>query len=89
MRFWSTPAVVICQEGDGWGYNYTSRFQSLQSQVLATRAEGGVRVDLPVEWGDYRIEILDPQTKRLYPVDYPKLGGAFFGHLVRVVLANF
>ena len=51
------------EEGDGWGYNYTSRFQSLQSQVLATRAEGGVRVDLPVEWGDYRIEILDPQTK--------------------------
>ena len=36
-----------------------------------------------------KLWFLDPQTKRIYSVNYPKLGGAFFGASVRIVLANF
>lgn len=47
---------------DGWGFDYTSRFESLQSTTVAARAEGPSRIDFPVEWGEYRLEVLDPQT---------------------------
>ena len=48
--------------GGGWGFDYTSRFETVETRELAVRADGDVRVDFPVEWGEYRLEVRDPAT---------------------------
>ena len=45
-----------------WGYDYSSRYKTIETRTLAARAEGGTRFDFPVEWGEYRIEVKDPAT---------------------------
>ncbi len=50
------------EEGGGWGYDFTARYETVESRDVAARADGDVRVDFPVEWGEYRLEVLDPET---------------------------
>ncbi|HEU0152963.1 MAG TPA: alpha-2-macroglobulin [Arenimonas sp.] len=49
-------------EGGGWGYDYSARHETVETREVATRADGDTRVDFPVEWGEYRLEVLDPDT---------------------------
>ncbi|HSX61887.1 MAG TPA: alpha-2-macroglobulin [Tahibacter sp.] len=46
----------------GWRFDYTRRFDTVETRDLATTAGQAVKVDLPVEWGGYRLEVLDPAT---------------------------
>ncbi|MFY2765100.1 alpha-2-macroglobulin family protein [Arenimonas sp. MALMAid1274] len=50
------------EEDGGWGYDYTARYETVETRTLDARADGDVRIDFPVEWGEYRLEITDPQT---------------------------
>lgn len=48
-------------EEGGWSYSHTSRFEVVETR----RVDAGttaLRVDFPVEWGEYRIEAHDPAT---------------------------
>ncbi|MHC9085408.1 alpha-2-macroglobulin family protein [Luteimonas sp. RIT-PG2_3] len=45
----------------GWRYEHNKRFENVSTRTLDT-GNGAVRVDFPVEWGEYRVDVLDPQT---------------------------
>jgi uncharacterized protein YfaS (alpha-2-macroglobulin family) len=45
-----------------WGFDYSSSYKVVESKTVAARAEGPTRVDFPVQWGGYRIEVKDPVT---------------------------
>ena len=45
-----------------WGYDYDSRYKVIESKPVVARAEGPTRIDFPVQWGAYRIEVKDPAT---------------------------
>ncbi|MEO6154298.1 MAG: alpha-2-macroglobulin, partial [Thermomonas sp.] len=46
----------------GWDYDFTRRFENVQ--VTTLDADTTVtRFDVPVEWGEYRIDVYDPATK--------------------------
>lgn len=49
-------------DSGGWGYDYSARYETVETREVQTRADGGVRVDVPVEWGEYRFEVVDPAT---------------------------
>lgn len=49
-------------EDGGWGYDYNARHETVETRSLAARADGDTRIDFPVEWGEYRLEVLDPAT---------------------------
>ena len=49
-------------ESGGWGYDYTARYETVETRELPARADGDTRVDFQVEWGEYRLEVLDPAT---------------------------
>ena len=49
-------------ENGGWGYEYTARYETVETKTVQARADGDVRVDFPVEWGEYRLEIVDTAT---------------------------
>src|SRR5690606_4201597 len=46
----------------GWSYDFTRRFETVETRTVDAGATA-LRLDFPVEWGDYRIEVLDPQTQ--------------------------
>src|SRR5690606_38831109 len=48
-------------EDSGWNYNHTSRFEVVETRSVDAGATA-LRVDFPVEWGGYRVEVRDPQT---------------------------
>ncbi len=50
-------------EGSGWRSDYTARFEQASEQKLSFAAGGRGQLDLPVEWGGYRIEVVDPATR--------------------------
>lgn len=45
----------------GWDYDFTRRFENLESKVIDATATA-VRIQYPVEWGEYRLDIFDPAT---------------------------
>ncbi len=57
----------------GWGYDYTARYETIATQTVAARGDGAQRVDFPVEWGEYRLEVTDPATK--LTMRYPFVAG--------------
>jgi len=59
-------------DGKGWDYDFTRRYEAKESKTIDFDA-GNVRVDFPVEWGDYRIEVYDPSTK--LTTRYPFVAG--------------
>ena len=46
----------------GWHFDYNEHFENAQTQTLDVAAGKVAKFDMPVEWGNYRIEILDPAT---------------------------
>lgn len=50
------------QDGNGWAFDFTARYETVETRQLQARSEGGTRVDFPVQWGEYRLEVRDPAT---------------------------
>ena len=48
-------------EDDGWDYDFTRRFENVETKTIDSGATAA-RFDFPVEWGEYRIDVLDPAT---------------------------
>ncbi|MBU8974718.1 alpha-2-macroglobulin family protein [Lysobacter sp. MMG2] len=46
----------------GWDYDFTRRYEDVQTRNVQPGA-AVARVDFPVEWGDYRLDVFDPATK--------------------------
>lgn len=46
----------------GWNYDFTPRYENVASKTLDFPATSNGKVDFPVEWGEYRLEVLDPET---------------------------
>ncbi|HEY0179909.1 MAG TPA: alpha-2-macroglobulin [Dokdonella sp.] len=46
----------------GWHYEYNDRYENAESRPLDVEAGKTLRFDVPVDWGDYRVELLDPAT---------------------------
>ena len=46
----------------GWDYDFTRRFENVQALTLDAGTTA-TRFDVPVEWGEYRIDVYDPTTK--------------------------
>ncbi len=49
-------------DSGGWGYDFTSRFQTVQTLNSQTQVAGRTKISVDVEWGDYRLEVTDKQT---------------------------
>ncbi|HVT33631.1 MAG TPA: alpha-2-macroglobulin, partial [Rhodanobacteraceae bacterium] len=46
----------------GWHFDYTDRYENSETRDLDVKAGETVKFDVPVDWGNYRIEIADPAT---------------------------
>lgn len=46
----------------GWHFDYTDRYENTESRELDLAAGQTLKFDVAVEWGNYRVEILDPAT---------------------------
>ena len=49
-------------EDSGWDYAFTRRFENVQTKTVDVGADAAA-IDFPVEWGEYRIDVYDPQTR--------------------------
>ncbi|PWB29755.1 hypothetical protein DCO48_21655 [Pseudomonas sp. SDI] len=49
-------------DSDGWSYNYNEKFLTQSEQTLSVKAGSTAKLNFPVEWGPYRVELEDPQT---------------------------
>ncbi|MBJ6980697.1 alpha-2-macroglobulin [Luteimonas sp. MC1572] len=45
----------------GWNYDFTRRFEVVEKRGIDAGATAA-RFDVPVEWGEYRVEVRDPAT---------------------------
>lgn len=57
-------------EEKGWHYDVTEREYELSAQQVAITEEGENRVQLPVEWGHYRLEVKDQDSGALTNVRF-------------------
>jgi len=48
-------------DDEGWDFDFTSRFENVETRTLDAGATA-VRFAFPVEWGAYRVDVLDPAT---------------------------
>jgi uncharacterized protein YfaS (alpha-2-macroglobulin family) len=48
-------------EDGGWDYDFTRRFENKDTRTLDI-GSGASRIDFPVEWGEYRLDVFDPAT---------------------------
>ena len=48
-------------EDGGWDYDFTRRFENKGTRTLDVGA-GASKIDFPVEWGEYRLDVFDPAT---------------------------
>lgn len=48
-------------ENDGWDYEFTRRFEDIETKTFDSGSTATV-FDFPVEWGEYRVDVLDPAT---------------------------
>ncbi len=46
----------------GWHFDYNTRFENQTTRELDVDAGKVLKFEAPVEWGNYRVEILDPAT---------------------------
>lgn len=54
--FWSFS------DGEGWRHNFNEKFLTLSEEPLSIEAGGTTKVSFPVEWGPYRVELVDNRT---------------------------
>ena len=52
-------------EGRGWDYSFSEQEYPVTTQSLNIAAGKHATVELPVEWGSYRLEVRDPQHNTL------------------------
>jgi alpha-2-macroglobulin len=50
------------KSGLGWVSDFTESVSDAGTQDLALNGKSAGRIEFPVEWGNYRLEITDPQT---------------------------
>lgn len=50
------------QDDGGWDYDFTRRYEDIQTRTFDV-GDAPQRIDFPVEWGDYRVDVFDPATK--------------------------
>lgn len=48
-------------DGDGWDFDFTSRFENVETRTVDAGVTA-VSFAFPVEWGAYRVDVLDPAT---------------------------
>ena len=60
----------------GWDYEYSSRFENVETRSVDV-GETATRLNFPVEWGEYRVDVLDPATKLV--TRYPFRAGWSWG----------
>ena len=53
------------QDEGGWDYDFTRRFQDVESRIVDAGATAA-RFDFPVEWGEYRVDVLDPEVELVH-----------------------
>ena len=53
----------LYEHGDGWKSDSHQQLQLIEEKDIDVAAGGRARVEFPVEWDGYRIEVYDPQTK--------------------------
>ncbi len=46
----------------GWHFDYTDRYENSETRDIDLAAGATQKFDVPVDWGNYRIEISDPAT---------------------------
>ncbi|HMM56735.1 MAG TPA: alpha-2-macroglobulin [Rudaea sp.] len=46
----------------GWHFDYNVNYEDAQTQTVDIPAGGVAKFDVPVEWGNYRIDVTDPAT---------------------------
>nr|WP_238345891.1 alpha-2-macroglobulin [Luteimonas saliphila] len=63
-------------EDSGWDYEYSSRFENVETRTVDV-GETATRLNFPVEWGEYRVDVLDPATKLV--TRYPFRAGWSWG----------
>jgi uncharacterized protein YfaS (alpha-2-macroglobulin family) len=49
-------------DGSGWKAEHSTRWISVEKRSADFGGSTPARIDLPVEWGEYRIEVRDPST---------------------------
>ncbi len=49
-------------DGNGWDYDFTRRYEDVETRTVDAGASP-LRIDFPVEWGDYRLDVFDPATR--------------------------
>ncbi|MFT5706686.1 MAG: hypothetical protein ACI9ES_000973 [Oceanospirillaceae bacterium] len=49
-------------ESEGWTADYTERHFTVSTRKIDIKADGTANISLPVEWGHYRLEVLNPAT---------------------------
>lgn len=52
----------VFSESEGWQHNYNEKFLTLSDEPLKIAAGATAKVSFPVEWGPYRVEVLDNST---------------------------
>ena len=50
------------EKDSGWRFDYTQRYDNTETRDLNVDSGKAARIDFPVEWGEYRLEVSDPQT---------------------------
>ena len=53
----------LYEHGDGWKSDANQHLQLIEEKDVDVDAGQRVQVDFPVEWGGYRLEVYDPETK--------------------------
>ena len=49
-------------DDSGWSYDFTRRYQTVETRSIDVGGTAA-RLNFPVEWGDYRLEVFDPTTR--------------------------
>ncbi|WP_369960034.1 alpha-2-macroglobulin [Pseudomonas benzenivorans] len=49
-------------DSDGWSHHYNEKYLTLSEQPLRVAAGATAKVGFPVEWGPYRVEVVDADT---------------------------
>jgi uncharacterized protein YfaS (alpha-2-macroglobulin family) len=57
-------------DNDGWSNNYNEKFLTLSEEQVSVAQGSTAKVSFPVEWGPYRVEVIDPQSKMLSSVRF-------------------
>ncbi len=52
----------VHDEESGWHFEYRANWEEVEKRDFALTAENPLKFDVPLEWGNYRIDVSDPAT---------------------------